>query len=79
MEYYIDVSDYTGMQALTGKTDPNDGMYTLLHSNVGKVEQNAYNFEKFYAPKAERFWSDNLHKNYNVLLIIFSSDIKSLI
>ena len=36
-EYYIDVSDYTGMQALTGKTDPNDGMYTVLHSNVSKV------------------------------------------
>lgn len=45
------MSDYTGMQALTGKTDPNDGLNTVLHSNVKKVKENAFNFES-HAAKA---------------------------
>ena len=41
LEYYVDASDYTGMQALTGRTNPNDGFDTSLHTNLASLRHHA--------------------------------------
>ncbi len=44
LEYYVDPSDFAGMQALTGRTNPNDAIDTVLHTNLNSLRKQAAAF-----------------------------------
>lgn len=70
IEYYVDTSDYTGMQALTGRTNPNDKLDTVLHTPLHPLRRQSSAFSS----QCSSFLSPPLpsHSLYNLLLLTVS-------